>query len=173
MPGQRWDPSQVTIKGFRAGVTREQIETQLGPGSALPDSRGWSWTPPQPPLKPGGPLPVITFEMLTLEKSGNRWYLSGSQFEYGGQKLVTQIHSGDSIRQGKVQYHFGPGTPAPDGTEIAYQFPTDKRTELTFSINVVDEFGPPSSRAVTGTTISWPATYSSPTAPEIKNHARQ
>lgn len=168
LPGLRWDPNKVTIKGFRAGVTREQIEARLGPGSTLSDRTGWTWSPPKPAFKPGGPLPTITFEMLTLEKWENRWHLHGSRFEYGGEKFVTQIHCADSIWQGKLTDHFGPGTKRTNGNEmsISYQFPTNTKTKLSFNIDLTDEFGPPSTRAVTGTTISWPDSLSnSPQAP--------
>ncbi|MBT9581981.1 hypothetical protein IV102_01445 [bacterium] len=159
IPGQRWDLHEVTIKGFRAGVTREQIEARLGPGSPLSDQRcGWMWNPPLPPIKPDGTLPIITFEMLTLEKWDHRWCLSGSQFEYHGQKFVTQIHCADSIWQGTIQQHFGPGNFSGQGDDISlhYRDSDDSKTEWSFTINNIDEFGPNSTRAVTGTCISWP-----------------
>lgn len=159
LPGQRWDPHQVTIKGFRAGVTREQIEARLGPGRERTDERGWSWSPPFPPWKPGGPMPTITFETLTLGKSGNRWYLSGSQFEYDGRVFVTQFRSADSIWQGTVQRKFGPGELSNPGGEVSldYRNIDDNGTEVSFSIGTEDELGPHSTRPVSGTTISWPA----------------
>lgn len=158
IPGQRWDLHEVTIKGFRAGVTREQIEARLGPGSPLSDQRcGWMWAPPLPPVKPGGTLPIITFEMLTLEKREHRCYLSGSQFEYQGQKLVTQIHCADSIRQGTIQRHFGPGHFSGRGNDISlnYRDTADSKTEWSFAIDT-DNFGPSWTRAVVVTCISWP-----------------
>lgn len=117
------------------------------------------WTPPLPPAKPGGTLALITFERLSLHKWKNRWVLSGSQFEYGGQKFITQFRCADSIWQGTVQQHFGPGITETYGNEMSidYAFPDESKTELSFNINLVDEFGPASTRAVTGTTISWPA----------------
>lgn len=157
IPGQRWDPNLVTIKGFRAGVTRQQIEARLGPGSDT--DGGWMWTPPVSPAKPGGPLRMITFEMLILSKWKSRWYLSGSQFEYGNQEFVTQIHCADSIWQGTVQQHFGAGAVRTVGNEMSidYPFPNGGTQELSFNINLIDEFGPASTRAVTDTSISWPA----------------
>lgn len=155
----------MTIKGFGAGVTREQIEARLGPGSRLDDEQGWMWSPPMPKVKPGETLPLITFEMLVLKKWKQRWYLEGSQFEYGGQKFVTRIYCADSIWQGTVQGHFGPGTFSGQGNDISldYRDVAGSDLELSFHINNIDEFWPNSTRAVTGTTISWPA--ADPAAP--------
>ena len=170
LPGQRWNPHQVTVEGFRAGVTRAQIEAQLGPGSDTSDKRGWIWTPPRPRAKPGGGLLLITFEMLTLEKWEQRWYLSGSQFEYGGQAFVTQFRCANSIWQGTVQHHFGPGLFRSNGNEVAldYRNAEENGIELSFSINTDDEFGPNSFRAVTGTTISWPVLDEAPAEATVR-----
>ena len=176
IPGQRWDLHEVTIKGFRAGVTREQIEARLGPGSQLSDQRGgWIWAPPLPPVKPGGTLAIITFEMLTLEKREHRWYLSGSQFEYQGQKFITQIHCADSIWQGTIQQHFGPGNFSGQGNDISldYQDTDDSKTEWSFGIDT-DVFGPNWTRAVTGTCISWPEPAADqPTSPKSQTSPTQ
>ncbi|MFN8607509.1 MAG: hypothetical protein U0931_08255 [Vulcanimicrobiota bacterium] len=145
----------MTIKGFRAGVTRQQIEARLGPGTAT--EGGWFWSPPLN-FKPGGPLPVITFEQLSLCKYKNRWCLSGSQFEYGSQKFVTQYRCADSIEQRTVQQHFGPGRLNGPGDDLFldYSSPDVSRAGLSFGINAEDGW-PHSRRRITRTTLSWPA----------------
>lgn len=158
-PGQRWDPHEVSIKGFRVGVTPEQIEARLGPGRQQ-EGEGWYWSPPLPPTKPGGFLPTITFEMLSLEKRDHRWYLHGSQFEYHGQTLITMFRGAESVSQGTVQWHFGPGLYDRHGDDLAlyYVDPGTDGVKLSFGINTIDEFGPGFTRPVWGTTLSWPET---------------
>lgn len=154
---QRWNLHEVTIKGFGAGVTREQIEARLGPGSSLSSGQGWIWAPPLPPVKPGDSLlPSTIFEVLTLEKRKHRWFLSGSQFEYGGRKFITQMYCADSIRQGTLQRHFGRGSFSGQGADISLDYrDADSTTELSFTINT-DQIGLSSARSVTGTSLSWP-----------------